>query len=114
MTMILTEDLEKSLMKYDDDIYKFVKMNDDSYDELRKCITNTLKFYELSDKDDSFSLSKMDYLFDYINHYFDKKVNEFRNRIENRVDILRKMELLKLLKLPEQRSEEWYKIRKAY
>ena len=36
MTMILTEDLEKSLMKYDDDIYKFVKMNDDSYDELRK------------------------------------------------------------------------------
>ncbi len=113
MTMILTEDLEKSLMKYDDDIYKSVKMND-SYDTLRKeCITNTLKFYELSDKDDSFSLSKMDYLFDYINHYFDKKVNEFRNRIENRVDILRKMELLKLLKLPEQRSEEWYKIREG-
>ena len=55
----------------------------------------------------------MDYLFDYINHYFDKKVNEFRNRIENRVDILRKMELLKLLKLPEQRSEEWYKIREG-
>ena len=113
MTMILTEDLEKSLMKYDDDIYKCVKMND-SNDELRKeCITNILKFYELSDKDDSFSLSKMDYLFDYINHYFDKKVNEFRNRIENRVDILRKMELLKLLKLPEQRSEEWYKIREG-
>ena len=36
---------------------------------------------------------------------------DFQNRIKERKSILEKMEKLKRLKLPEQRSEEWYKIR---
>ena len=59
----------------------------------------------------SFSNSKKKYLCNYVDTYFNKKVIEFQNRIENRKDILEKMEVLKKLKLPEQRSEEWYKIR---
>ena len=53
MSIILTEDLNKSLSKYDDKIYDCVK-NHNSYDDsLRsECIKNTLEFYEVSNKDD--------------------------------------------------------------
>lgn len=113
MTMILTEDLEKSLMKYDDKIYECVKM-DSSYDSLKsECIENLHGFYEISDKCDSFSVSKRKYLSDYVDTYFNQKNIEFKNRIENRKDILDKMDILKKLDLPEQRSEEWYKIREG-
>lgn len=113
MTMILTEDLDKTLMKYDDNIYRCVKI-DSSYDSLKsECIEILYGFYEILDKSDSFSLSKRKYLSDYVDTYFNNKNIEFRNRIENRKDILEKMEILKQLKLPEQRSEEWYKIREG-
>jgi putative phage-type endonuclease len=113
MTMILTEDLNKITSEFDDKIYETVKMNV-SYDSLKdKCIENLFKFYELIDTEDSFSLSKRKYLSDYSHTYFDDKTVEFKKRIENRKDIIQKMEILKLLDLPEQRSEEWYKIREG-
>ena len=113
MTMILTEDLEKIVKEDDDKIYECVKMNV-SYDSLKsECILKLHGFYELNDKQDSFSNSKKKYLFDYVTTYFNKKVNEFQNRIENRKDILEKMDILKRLELPEQRTEEWYKIRES-
>ena len=112
MSIILTEDLNKSLSKYDDKIYDCVK-NHNSYDDLlrKECVKNTLEFYEVSNKDDSLSLSKLNYLFDYVNNYFDEKKSEFQMRIDNRIGIIQKMEKLKQLDLPEQRTEEWYKIR---
>ena len=116
MTMILTEDLEKEVRKYDDKIYNCVKLNT-PYDLLKinydECIQDLYKFYELSNKEDSFSNSKKKYLSNYVDTYFNEKVVEFQKRIENRKDILEKMEILKKLKLPEQRSEEWYKIREG-
>ena len=113
MTMILTEDLEKIVKEDDDKIYECVKMNV-SYDSLKsECIQKLHGSYELNDKQDSFSNSKKKYLFDYVTTHFNKKVNEFQNRIENRKDILEKMDILKRLELPEQRSEEWYKIRES-
>ena len=42
-----------------------------------------------------------------------KKI-EFQMRIDNRIGIIQKMEKLKQLDLPEQRTEEWYKIRERF
>lgn len=113
MTMILTEDLETNLKEYDDKLYECVKMTV-SHESLKSdCIQGLLNIYELSDKEDSFSLSKRKYLSDYVDDYFNDKIADFQNRIENRKDILEKMDKLKQLDLPEQRSEEWYKIREG-
>lgn len=113
MTMILTEDLEKSLMKYEDKIYECVKMNV-SHNSLKdNCLQELLNYYELSDKEDSFSIAKCEYLSNYADTCFNGKVSEFQKRIEHRKDILEKMDILKKLELPEQRSEEWYKIREG-
>ena len=116
MTMILTEDLEKTVRKYDDKIYDCVKLIS-PYDLLKtnydECIEYLYGFYDLVDKYDSFSNSKKKYLSDYVDTYFNEKVSEFQKRIENRKDILKKMEVLKKLDLPEQRTEEWYKIREG-
>tara|TARA_B100001248_G_scaffold259733_1_gene246345 strand:- start:34 stop:1368 length:1335 start_codon:yes stop_codon:yes gene_type:complete len=116
MTMILTEDLEKTVRKYDDKIYDCVKLIS-PYDLLKtnydECIENLHGFYDLVDKYDSFSNSKKKYLSEYVDTYFNEKVAEFQKRIENRKDILKKMEVLKKLDLPEQRTEEWYKIREG-
>ena len=65
MTMILTEDLEKTVRKYDDKIYDCVKLIS-PYDLLKtnydECIENLYGFYDLVDKYDSFSNSKKKYL----------------------------------------------------
>ena len=116
MTMILSEDLNKNLSKYENKIYSFVKNNsddfDDSFNELKESIMNELNiFYELSNKTDNLSLAKKKYLHDFIDSYFKDKIIEFSERIQNRKNILEKLEKLKELKLPEQRSKEWYELR---
>ena len=113
MSMILVEDLNKSLSKYDNQLYGCVK-TDDSCDSLRcECIQSLLEFYEVSDKNDSLSISKQKYLSEFVNDYFDEKKREFHKRIEYRKDIIERMEKLKQLDLPEQRTEAWYKIREG-
>ena len=113
MSIILTEDLNKSLSKYDDKIYECVKINV-SHDSLKsECIQSLFGFYEVSDKDDSLSISKRKYLLEFVNDYFDEKKSEFHKRIEYRINIIEKMEKLKQLDLPDQRTEAWYKIREG-
>tara|TARA_Y100001970_G_scaffold93546_1_gene117901 strand:+ start:526 stop:1851 length:1326 start_codon:yes stop_codon:yes gene_type:complete len=120
MTMILSEDLNKNLSKYENKIYSFVKKKSDDFDdsfndsfnELKESIMNELNiFYELSNKTDNLSLAKKKYLHDFIHFYFKDKIIEFSERIQNRKNILEKLEKLKELKLPEQRSKEWYELR---
>ena len=112
MTMILSEDLNKNLSKYENKIYSFVKKKSDDFDEFKESIMNELNiFYELSNKTDNLSLAKKKYLHDFIDSYFKDKIIEFSERIQNRKNILEKLEKLKELKLPEQRSKEWYELR---
>jgi putative phage-type endonuclease len=75
----------------------------DAYDDM----------YHLSDKDDTLSEAKEKYLRDFIDSYMKDKIVDFKERILNRIDILDKLDILKKLELPEQRSEEWYKIREG-
>ena len=110
--MILLEDLNKKLSNYENKIYSFVKNNSDDFDEFKESIINELNiFYELSNKTDNLSLAKKKYLHDFIDSYFKDKIIEFSERILNRKNILEKLEKLKELKLPEQRSKEWYELR---
>jgi putative phage-type endonuclease len=111
MSMIILEDLTKNLNKYDSQIYESVKKQI-SYDSVKsECILSLFEFHELIDKEDSLSISKRHYLTLFVEDYFDDKEIEFKKRIENRRNIIQKMEKLKQLDLPDQRTEEWYKIR---
>jgi putative phage-type endonuclease len=111
MSMIILEDLTKNLIKYDSKIYESVKKQI-SYDSVKsECILSLFEFYELIDKGDSLSLSKRQYLTLFVEDYFDDKEIEFKKRSENRQNIIQKMKKLKQLDLPDQRTEEWYKIR---
>lgn len=111
--MLIIEDINKYLSNYDIRIYDTVKLNI-SYDSLKtESFQNLIEYYELIDKSDSLSISKRKYLSEFVKNYFNEKTLEFKTRIENSKGILEKMKLLKQLELPEQRSEEWYKIREG-
>ena len=113
MDIITTDDLNKIINKYDYKIYNNVK-NDLTNDIIIKDIYNELiNTYELNDKDDDLSLSRKYYFHNYVKNSIHKKVVDFKTRIKERETILEKLKELKELKLPDQRSEEWYKIRES-
>ena len=96
MTMILSEDLNKNLSKYENKIYSFVKKKSDDFNSLKESIMNELNiFYELSNKTDNLSLAKKKYLHDFIDSYFKDKIIEFSERIQNLKNILEKLEKIK-------------------
>lgn len=115
MTMILKGDIDQILKKYDTKIYDNIR--NDGLNNNDPLIIETLKelndYYELSDKEDSLSVSKKKYLENYSEQYFEDKIIEYQSRIKNRRNIKEKLQKLKELKLPEQRSEEWYTIREG-
>ena len=113
MDIITTDDLNKIINKYDNKVYNNVKA-DLSNDIIIKDIYNELiNTYELNDKDDDLSLSRKYYFHNYVKNSIHKKVVDFKTRIKGRETILEKLKVLKELKLPDQRSEEWYKIRES-
>lgn len=113
MDIITTDDLNKIINKYDDKIYNNVR-NNLTNDIIIKDIYNELiNTYELNDKDDDLSLSRKYYFHNYVKNSIHKKVVDFKTRINGRKTILEKLKELKELKLPDQRSEEWYKIRES-
>lgn len=116
MDIILPEDLELKISQYDDKIYDIVRNRSlrSSSTTLRAEIYESFDdIYHLSDKDDTLSVAKDKYLRDFIDSYIAVRTREFEERILNRKDILEKLVVLKALELPEQRSEEWYKIREG-
>ena len=115
MTMILKDDIDKILRNYNSRIYDNVRNND--LENINLLIIESLKelndYYELNNKEDNLSVSKIKYLNNYTNQYFEDKINDYRLRIKHRENIKDKLLKLKELKLPEQRSEEWYAIREG-
>ena len=116
MDIILTDDLESKISQYDDKIYDLVRdgVFSESYEQMKVEIYDAYDdMYHLSDKDDTLSEAKEKYLRDFIDSYMKEKIVDFNHRTLMRKDILDKLALLKKLELPEQRSEEWYKIREG-
>jgi putative phage-type endonuclease len=115
MTMILPGDLQEYLSNYDNQIYDIARSKDDeSHLSLKSDIYEKLdNIYELGDKTDNFSEAKLLYLKNFVDTYLSDKILEFNDRIKNRITIMDKLNSLKDLELPEQRSEEWYAIRET-
>ena len=113
-------DIIDILKSYDDQIYNILKEEELMYnwddEDLKKDIIKKIyEEYELDEaKDESKNLteSKCYYVNKYIDTYLHKKEKQYRDRTEKiRNEIPSILFNLKILKLPEQRSEEWYKLR---
>ena len=113
MDIITTDDLNKIINKYDDKIYNNVRNNLTNDIIIKDICDELINTYELNDKDDDLSLSRKYYFHNYVKNSIHKKVVDFKTRINGRETILEKLKELKELKLPDQRSEEWYKIRES-
>lgn len=113
MDIITVDDLNKVINKYEDKIYNNVKRNLPNDEIIKDIYDEILQKYELNDKEDDLSQSRKYYFHNYVKCSIHKKVVDFETRIYQRSTILEKVEKLKQLKLPEQRSEEWYKIREG-
>jgi len=113
MDIITTDDLNKIINKYDDKIYNNVRNNLTNDIIIKDICDELINTYELNDKDDDLSLSRKYYFHNYVKNSIHKKVVDFKTRINGRKTILEKLKELKELKLPDQRSEEWYKIRES-
>ena len=113
MDIITLDDLNNIITKYDKKIYDNIKKEITTDDIIKDIYNELLDKYELNDKEDDLSQSRKLYFHNYVKCSIHKKVVDFENRIGHRSNILEKMEKLKQLKLPEQRSEEWYKIREG-
>ena len=113
MDIITTDDLNKIINKYDDKIYNNVRNNLTNDIIIKDICDELINTYELNDKDDDLSLSRKYYFHNYVKNSIHKKVVDFKTRVRGRETILEKLKELKELKLPDQRSEEWYKIRES-
>jgi len=113
MDIITLDDLNHIIDEYDNVLYDNVRMNQDISSLSDNIYTQIVEKYNLVDKEDDLSMSRKLYFQSYVMNAIHKKVLDYENRIKNRIDIIEKVERLKLLKLPEQRSEEWYKIREG-
>jgi len=113
MDIITKDDLNNIINNYDTILYDSVRINGDIMDIHDDIYIEILQKYQLSDKEDDLSMSKKLYYNSYVTQTIHIKVLDYKNRIEMRKDIIEKVEGLKTLKLPEQRSEEWYKIREG-
>ena len=113
MDIITLDDLNCIINNYDNKIYDNIKKEITTDDIIKDIYNELLQKYKLNDKDDDLSVSRKLYFHNYVKCSIRKKVLDFENRIKERENIIEKMEKLKSLKLPEQRSEEWYKIREG-
>ena len=113
MTLILKDDIQKIILKHEYELISYIK-NDDMgqiSDFKLKLFSELETFYELNELTDHLNLSKKVYLKNYIDRFIHETVNRLKERLHNKKKIYEKMIQLKQLKLPEQRSKEWYEIR---
>ena len=113
MTKILEKDLYQYISEYDDRLYQYVKEDktDDIHSLKEELFLKLEDLYELKDKTDHFSESKIVYVKSFIDQIFNEHIQDLKNRIQHRGNIREKLEKLKKLTLPEQRSQEWYDLR---
>jgi len=109
MEIISKENLNNILSVFDDKIYENINndmtmLKTESYNKLDD-------IYKINDKTDNLSLSKKSYFLKFIDNYYNTQIEIYNQRIKNKQNIIERLDKLKLLKLPEQRSPEWYDMR---
>ena len=110
---VVTEaDLLNFVNELSDELYALVKTDMAKIEELQENLhAKLVNHYALVDKNDSLNRSKKLYIHSFIEMKFSEMIREFQERIQHRLTIQEKLTKLKTLKLPEQRSKEWYDIR---
>jgi putative phage-type endonuclease len=111
--IILEKDVLETINDFDAEIYEKVKM-DESCLELQEIINGQLfEYYEVNDLDDQsiLTVSKRKYLQEIVEQKLDQKIDSLRDRLFQMESIKEKVENLKRLELPEQRSKEWFEMR---
>lgn len=106
---ITIDDIHTFLSKYDDDIYFHIKNKNEFTD---KYLEDLKKEYKLQDRSQSLTNSQNYFFEKYLDQYLQKKKDILERRfVRIKDDVPDILEELKKLKLPEQRSKEWYEIR---
>ena len=112
VSVIAEPELLDSVNELSDELYTLVKTDFKKIEELQENLYEKLVVhYALVDKNDSLNNSKKLYIQSFIEMKFSEMIRGFQERIQNRLTIQEKLAKLKTLKLPEQRSQEWYDIR---
>ena len=112
VAVIAEADLLQSVNDLSDELYTLVKTDFKKIEELQENLYEKLvNHYSLADKNDSLNNSKKLYIQSFIEMKFSEMIRGFQERIQHRLTIQEKLTKLKTLKLPEQRSQEWYDIR---
>ena len=108
---LIEEDIDNTIKNYEEQIYDCIKQ-DVSIESIKNKLLNEFdQYYELND-DSNLTQSKMIYLRTYVNQTLDHMCIEFKKRLKRIETIGSVVESLKELKLPEQRSKEWFEMRK--
>lgn len=115
--MILDTDVSHMLKDYETTIYGFLRDDDPQLPLLQESMKEgVLSHYGLSsssipEEKDALRLAKHTYLVSYVSNTYDTMIRECQRRLDNKGHVYDTMETLKSLKLPEQRSPEWYEMR---
>jgi putative phage-type endonuclease len=108
--MLILEEIDKVILSHSKTIYQRVKQNEELDDIIQEIISKQNEIYKLNDED-ILSISQKYFL----NQYVVSKINETKRdlliRFEKKKTIIEKVEQLKNLELPEQRSKEWFEMR---
>ena len=109
--MIITADLVEFIDTHKNQIYKYIEYDIIKDSSLIKgeIYGKLVNKYEL--EDNLLDISSKYYIETFIDSYFTKIVADYNERKRNRSNIANKLQFLKTLKLPEQRSQEWYDMR---
>lgn len=108
---LIEEDIDNTIKNYEEQIYDCIKQ-DVSIESIKNKLLNEFnQYYELND-DSNLTQSKMIYLRTYVNQTLDHMCIEFKKRLKRIETIGLVVESLKELKLPAQRSKEWFEMRK--
>ena len=111
--VILEKDVLEAINEFDEQIYEKIKL-ELPIDEIQKTLIDQLFYdYEVNDFEDHsiLTVSKRKYLSEIVEKRLDQKIDSFRERLFQISSIHEKVEKLKQLQLPEQRSKEWYELR---
>jgi len=110
--MLIIEDIDKIIHSYSKTIYHKVKTNEELDDIIQEIISNQIVSLKLN-MSDVISISQKYVLSQYVTSKINETKNELIQRFVNKKNIIEKVDKLKKLVLPEQRSKEWFEMRET-
>jgi len=110
---IIESDVLDIINESNENLYELIKKEDPITELIETLKSQLFDYYDITDMNDTsiLTVSKRLYIENYLDETIEMKVEECRERIVNLENIEDKINSLKQLKLPEQRSKEWFDMR---